>query len=221
MAAEQYNWSAFPDSTVLKALGKPCESCSGYQPTRERYGFTLHYCFQRIGETPLGSLLIPLRLPFSTLGLKATGEAERAVASLLYFIERVSKSNPSTLVPGDWPDRENEDVKKLQADPEKAGYIIRADIVHYLYTGLVEIMSVKTLVATRYKVRDTIHADIFDALQQESINSESPTKIVQVVEPRDATMSPMGKQSHGRQSFSACFLGGGHILNIRTICFRL
>ncbi|OAQ28932.1 hypothetical protein K457DRAFT_32590 [Linnemannia elongata AG-77] len=124
-------------------------------------------------------------------GLKATGEAERAVASLLYFIERVSRSNPSTLVPGDWPDRENEDVKKLLADPEKAGYIIRADIVHYLYTGLVEIMSVKTLVATRYKVRDTIHADIFDALQQESINSESPTKIALAVEPRDATMSPM------------------------------
>ncbi|KAK3820778.1 MAG: hypothetical protein JOS17DRAFT_345802 [Linnemannia elongata] len=122
---------------------------------------------------------------------KATHEAERAVSSLLYFIERVSKSNPSTLVPGDWPDPENEDVKKLQADPEKAGYIIRADIVHYLYTGLVEIMTVKTLVATRYKVRDTIHADIFDALQQESISSESPTKITQVAEPRDATMSPM------------------------------
>ncbi|KAF9137149.1 DNA-binding protein rif1 [Mortierella sp. GBA39] len=127
----------------------------------------------------------------SITGLKATDEAERAVSSLLYFIERVSKSNPSTLVPGDWPDQENDDVKKLQADPEKTGYIIRADIVHYLYTGLVEIMSVKTLVATRYKVRDTIHADIFDALQQESTNSESPTKITQVAEPRDATMSPM------------------------------
>ncbi|KAF9545216.1 DNA-binding protein rif1 [Mortierella hygrophila] len=124
-------------------------------------------------------------------GLKATDEAERAVSSLLYFIERVSKSNPSTLVPGDWPDQENDDVKKLQADPEKTGYIIRADIVHYLYTGLVEIMSVKTLVATRYKVRDTIHADIYDALQQESASSESPTKIIQVAEPRDTTMSPM------------------------------
>lgn len=126
--------------------------------------------------------------------MKATAEAERAVSSLLYFIESVSKSNPSTLVPGDWPDRENGDVKKLLADPEKAGYIIRADIVHYLYTGLVEIMSVKTLVATRYKVRDTIHAEIFDALQQDSANTESPTKVTQVAEPRDTTMSPMGKQ---------------------------
>ncbi|KAF9150040.1 DNA-binding protein rif1 [Linnemannia schmuckeri] len=124
-------------------------------------------------------------------GLKATDEAERAVSSLLYFIERVSKSNPSTLVPGDWPDRENEDVKKLLADPEKAGYIIRADIVYYLYTGLVEIMSVKTLVATRYKVQDTIHADIFDALQQDSTITASPTKITQVAESRDVSMSPM------------------------------
>ena len=137
--------------------------------------------------------------------MKATNEAERAVSSLLYFIERVSKSNPSTLVPGDWPDQENEDVKKLQADPEKAGYIIRADIVHYLYTGLVEIMSVKTLVATRYKVRDTIHADIFDVLQQESTNSEAPTNITQVAEPRDVTMSPMGKPSHGCQSYGSIF----------------
>ncbi|KAG0264503.1 DNA-binding protein rif1, partial [Linnemannia exigua] len=124
-------------------------------------------------------------------GLKSTTEAESAVSSLLFFIDRVSKSVPSSLVPGDWPDRENGDVKKLQADPEKAGYIIRGDIVHYLYTAVVEIMTVKTLVATRYKMRDTMHADIFDALEQDAANTESATKINQVAEPRDVTMSPM------------------------------
>lgn len=195
---------------MLKALGKPCEGCTGYQPTRERYDA---HCitFSANWEDSYWIVINSSTLaPFPTLGLKATDEAERAVSSLLYFIERVSKSNPSTLVPGDWSDPENEDVKKLQADPEKAGYIIRADIVHYLYTGLVEIMTVKTLVATRYKVRDTIHADIFDALQQESTNSESPSKITQVAEPRDATMSPMGKQSRGRLSWCAFFLGRGY-----------
>lgn len=141
--------------------------------------------------------------------MKSTAEAERAVSSLLYFIERVSKSNPSTLVPGDWPDQENGDVKKLLADPEKAGYIIRADIVHYLYTGLVEIMSVKTLVATRYKVRDTIHADIFDALQQDSANTESLTEVNHVAEPKDATMSPMGKRIHGINPLRCSYLGFG------------
>ncbi|KAF9092886.1 DNA-binding protein rif1, partial [Mortierella sp. GBA35] len=124
-------------------------------------------------------------------GLKPTADAEHAVSSLLYFIDRVSKSNPLTLVPGDWPDRENADVQKLLLDPEKAGYIIRADIVHYLYTGLVEIMSYKTLVATRYKVRDTIHAHVYDALQKDSANSDSTTKIIQVAGPRDVTLSPM------------------------------
>ncbi|KAF9926984.1 DNA-binding protein rif1 [Linnemannia zychae] len=124
-------------------------------------------------------------------GLKATVEAERAVSGLLYFIDRVSKSNPSTLVPGDWPDREHGDVKKLLADPEKAGYIIRADIVHYLYTGMVEVMTSKALVATRYKVQDTIHADIFDALMQDSTNTQPRSMETRAAEPRDITISPM------------------------------
>ncbi|KAG0373397.1 DNA-binding protein rif1, partial [Mortierella sp. AD032] len=124
-------------------------------------------------------------------GLKSTAEAESAVSSLLYFIDRVSKSVPSSLVPGDWPDRDNGDIKKLQADPEKAGFIIRGDIVHYLYSAVVEIMSVKTLVATRYKMQDTMHADIFDALEQDAANTGSTTRITQVAEPRDITMSPM------------------------------
>jgi len=131
----------------------------------------------------------------TTIGLKPTVEAERAVSSLLYFINRVSNSNPATLIPGDWPDKENGDVKKLLDDPEKAGYIIRADIIHYLYTAVVEIMTTRTLVASRYKVRDTIHADIYDALQQDAANVEPTTEIIQVAEPRDVTMSPMGKST--------------------------
>ncbi|KAG0207412.1 DNA-binding protein rif1 [Mortierella sp. GBA30] len=98
-------------------------------------------------------------------GMKATEEAERAVCSLLLFIERISHCNPKQLVPGDWLDSQQKEVNLLlKRDPEIAGYILRADIVHYLYVYLIETFSVRSLVTTRYKVQDKIHADVFDAL---------------------------------------------------------
>ncbi|KAF8940226.1 DNA-binding protein rif1 [Dissophora ornata] len=97
-------------------------------------------------------------------GMRATPEANQAVSSLLFFIGRVSHCDPKTLVPNEWPDSDRKDISLLRRDPNMTGYIVRADIVHYLYVCMIEIFSVKSLVSSRYAVRDQMHADLQDAL---------------------------------------------------------
>ncbi|CAO3566385.1 unnamed protein product [Mortierella alpina] len=131
----------------------------------------------------------------SEKGMKATEEAERAVGSLLLFIDRVSQCNPKHLVPVDWPDSLQKEANLLKRDPEMAGYILRADIVHYLYVYLIETFSVRSLVTTRYRILDKIHADVFDALDQPANDSQlsqaSERQTHQSEQSRNVMVSPI------------------------------
>ncbi|KAF9573000.1 DNA-binding protein rif1 [Mortierella alpina] len=131
----------------------------------------------------------------SEKGMKATEEAEKAVGSLLLFIHRVSQCNPKHLIPVDWPDSLQKEANLLKRDPEMAGYILRADIVHYLYVYLIETFSVRSLVTTRYRILDKIHADVFDALDQSANDSQlsqaSECQATQSEQSRNIMVSPI------------------------------
>ncbi|KAF9984565.1 DNA-binding protein rif1 [Mortierella antarctica] len=131
----------------------------------------------------------------SEKGMKATEEAERAVGSLLLFIERVSQCNPKHLIPVDWPDSLQKEANLLKRDPEMAGYILRADIVHYLYVYLIETFSVRSLVTTRYRTLDKIHADVFDAVDQPATDTQlsqaSEGEATQLEQSRNVMVSPI------------------------------
>ncbi|KAG0057014.1 DNA-binding protein rif1 [Gryganskiella cystojenkinii] len=125
-------------------------------------------------------------LTSSMVGLKPTAEAERAISSLVYFIEKVSQCDASTLVLDNWPPADHKGVNLLRVNPEKAGYIMRADIAHYLYNCMIEVFSVRSLVATRYKIRDKLNADL------NKIFRVSPTvSQTSEVDTTDAMLSPL------------------------------
>src|SRR5690554_7447463 len=121
------------------------------------------------------------------LGMSPTPAAERAVSSLLFFIEKVSQCNPKVLLPGDWPETGQRDITPLKRNPEKGGYILRADIVHYLYACMIEIFSTRKLVTARYRIQDVIHAAVFDALYlpQETTSQAGEQEIFQAEGARD------------------------------------
>ncbi|KAG0371087.1 DNA-binding protein rif1 [Gamsiella multidivaricata] len=117
-------------------------------------------------------------------GMKATADANQSLSSLLFFIERVSHCDPKTLIPIEWPDTNQKEIGLLKRDPAMAGYILRADIVHYFYVSVIEAFSIKTLVAARYTIRDKIHADVHSAIKQVS---EPPSQASEVTEPQNET----------------------------------
>jgi hypothetical protein len=119
-------------------------------------------------------------------GLKATAEAERSISSLVYFIEKVSQCDPKILEYENWPTADPKGVSLLKNNPEKAGYIMRADIVHYLYNCMIEVFTVRSLVATRYKVKDRLNADLAQILKS------SPSGARASEEPIDVMISPLG-----------------------------
>lgn len=90
---------------------------------------------------------------------------------MVYFIEKISQCDPKILAYENWPAADPKGVNLLKNNPEKAGYIMRADVVHYLYNCMIEIFSVRSLVATRYKVEDRLHM----ALERVIKNSQPDT----------------------------------------------
>ncbi|KAF9183259.1 hypothetical protein BGZ51_004148 [Haplosporangium sp. Z 767] len=126
-------------------------------------------------------------------GMHPTPVAERAVSSLLFFIEKVSRCNPKVLLPRDWPETGQRDITLLKRNPERGDYILRADIVHYLYACMIEIFSIRKLVTARYRVQDVIHATVFDTLYlpQETASQTREQEICQAEGTRDITLSPI------------------------------
>ncbi len=55
----------------------------------------------------------------------------------------------------------------LQQDIQLAGYVYRADTVHYLYSSLIENFSAKTMASHRYQIRDWVHAEVHSAADVE------------------------------------------------------
>ncbi|KAF9583195.1 DNA-binding protein rif1 [Lunasporangiospora selenospora] len=129
-------------------------------------------------------------------GLNPTPEAVGAVSRLLSFIEKVSQSNPSPFVPGDWPEKDLKQIEILKRNPDAAGYIFRADMVYFLYLGMIDVFSIRTMVAARYKVRDNLHAQLFDALngsrmKEEGVDGEDEGASPQIEGPKEVSLSPL------------------------------
>ncbi|KAF9205446.1 DNA-binding protein rif1 [Haplosporangium sp. Z 27] len=127
-------------------------------------------------------------------GMKATPEADHAVTSLLFFVERVSRCDPKDLVPKEWPSSDPEKISLLKLDPDMAGFIVRADIVHYFYAIMIDVFSARALVTTRYRVRDKIHEDIQDAIKSGKSETSPAEEVVADTphqESKDVTLSPL------------------------------
>ncbi|KAF9360648.1 DNA-binding protein rif1 [Mortierella sp. AD094] len=127
-------------------------------------------------------------------GMKATPEADRAVSSLLLFVEKVSRCDPKVLIPKEWPLSDPEKISLLKLDPNMAGFIVRADIVHYFYACVIDIFSARALVTTRYRVKDSIHADLYDAINNVNAETSQAGETVAATQyqgARDVTLSPL------------------------------
>ncbi|KAF8979992.1 DNA-binding protein rif1 [Entomortierella lignicola] len=127
-------------------------------------------------------------------GMKATPEADHAVTSLLFFVERVSRCDPKDLVPKEWPSSDPEKISLLKLDPDMAGFIVRADIVHYFYAIMIDVFSARALVTTRYRVKDKIHEDIQDAIKSGKSETSPAEEVVTDIphqESKDVTLSPL------------------------------
>ncbi|KAI1317036.1 hypothetical protein EDD11_009102 [Mortierella claussenii] len=111
-------------------------------------------------------------------GMKATPEADRAVSSLLYFVDKVSHCDAKVLIPGEWPECDAEKLNLLTHNPDMAGKIVRADIVHYLYACVVDIFSAKTLVSSRYRVQDKSYADLHNTVQPDSEPNSQASEVM-------------------------------------------
>lgn len=92
--------------------------------------------------------------------LRATTEADLALSRLLHFVQKVSLCNPKDLTPAEWPGTNQKG--------RVSGYVYRGDIVHYLYSSLIENFSAKTLASHRYRIRDWVHAEIRSSVRQGS-----------------------------------------------------
>ncbi|KAF9904439.1 hypothetical protein BX616_001307, partial [Lobosporangium transversale] len=114
--------------------------------------------------------------------------------SLLIFAEKVSQCDPETLIPGEWPDCDPEKTALLDLDKESVGYIVRADIVHYFLTCIVDIFSVESLVSARYQVREKIHGGTNDAthpMSESTPQTSDGVVLSQLEDSRDGTtLSP-------------------------------
>lgn len=105
--------------------------------------------------------------------MRATKEAGLAMSGLLLFIEKTSLFNPKDITPKDWPGTKHKGLVTLQQDMELAGYIYRADTVHYLYSSLIESFSSKTLASHRYQIRDWVHTGVRSATDvEEQMNGQ-------------------------------------------------
>ncbi|ORZ08236.1 Rap1-interacting factor 1 N terminal-domain-containing protein [Lobosporangium transversale] len=78
--------------------------------------------------------------------------------------EKLSRRNPEALIPGEWPNCDPEKLALLKHDTESTGYIIRADMIYYFFTCVIEIFSPRTLMFAQYQVRDKIHDNIYNAV---------------------------------------------------------
>jgi hypothetical protein len=93
-------------------------------------------------------------------------EADLAIARLLLFIEKVSLYKPKDIMPTNWPGSVQRGRVALNQDMQSIEYIYRAEIVHYLYSSLIESFSAKTLASQRYRILDWVHAEIYAATHQ-------------------------------------------------------
>ncbi|KAF9171748.1 DNA-binding protein rif1 [Mortierella sp. AD010] len=161
----------------------------------KRLGLTeLPLLTQRCARTWEGVVKAIRDINLQEKGMKATPEADRAVSSLLLFIERVSRCDPKVLVPKEWPMSDPEKVSLLKLDPEMAGFIVRADVVHYFYACVIEVFSARALVTTRYRVKDNIHADLYDAINNVNSDTSQTGETVAATQyqgARDVTLSPL------------------------------
>ncbi|KAG0325662.1 DNA-binding protein rif1 [Dissophora globulifera] len=124
--------------------------------------------------------------------LTATAEAGRALSALLLFIHNISRCDPNVLVPNEWPDSDKKEIGLLKKDPSKTGFILRADIVHYLYVCVVEIFSVRTLVTSRYVVLDKLRGDLQDALRQDLMPVSQTSDVLEShIECESVTLTPI------------------------------
>ncbi|KAG0300060.1 DNA-binding protein rif1 [Dissophora globulifera] len=124
--------------------------------------------------------------------LTATAEAGRALSALLLFIHNISRCDPNVLVPNEWPDSDKKEIGLLKKDPSKTGFILRADIVHYLYVCVVEIFSVRTLVTSRYVVLDKLRGDLQDALRQDLVPVSQTSDVLESqIECESVTLTPI------------------------------
>ncbi|KAF9439065.1 hypothetical protein BGZ76_000547 [Entomortierella beljakovae] len=125
-------------------------------------------------------------------GMKATPEAEQAISSLLFFVDKVSKCDPKVLIPGEWPISHPEKINHLKSDPKMSGFIVRADITNFLFVRVIDNFTARALVTTRYRVKDIIHTELYDAIN--SADPEVPSEenaASQRLPVRDVFLSPL------------------------------
>ncbi|KAF9115603.1 DNA-binding protein rif1 [Mortierella sp. AM989] len=125
-------------------------------------------------------------------GMRATAEANRAVSSLLFFVDKVSRCDPKVLFPKEWPLSDPEKISLLKLDPNMAGFIVRADIVYYFYACVIDIFSARALVTTRYRVKDSIHADLYGVIVNSGTSQEDKNVATsQYQGAKDVSLSPL------------------------------